>query len=77
MKQKIRGRMDAIDALAMGDDQYYAMLKEMRILEKCYDRVLSSLPRDAQDTVCDFVSLCEEMSLRKLELACTYMKFPE
>lgn len=77
MDEKVRIRMYGIDLLAKGDDMYYRMLKKMRDIEQKYDRVLGTLPADQQDIICDFVSLCEEMSLRKLEIACSYMEFPD
>lgn len=77
MQKKVCQHMDTIDALANGDDQYFSMLKDMRILEKQYNDVLRTLTADQQNTICDFVSLCEEMSWRKLELACIHMQFPK
>ena len=52
------------------DPKYRRMLAELYVLEKKYDAVLQKLPLDQQDTVCDFVMLCEEMSWRMLEFAC-------
>lgn len=77
MHEIMRRHMDTVDALANGDDQYFALLKEMRRLEKQYNEVLHTLTADQQNIICDFVSLCEEMSWRKLELACTHMRFPK
>lgn len=77
MKEKMRQRMDTIELLAKGDKEYCQMLQEMRELEKQYDAVLRTLPADQQNILCDYLSLCEEMSYRQLELACTYMCFPE
>lgn len=77
MEKKIRQRMNVIDLLARGDASYFAMLKKLRKLENQYDAVLQTLPADQQDIICDYLTLCEEMSERKLELACTFMRFPE
>lgn len=77
MTKQIQNRMQVIDLLANGDHVYFAMLKELRTLERCYDAVLSAIPPEQRDILCDYLSLCEEMSHRKLELACTYMRFPE
>lgn len=59
------------------DPQYRAMLMEIRILEKKYDAVLQALTEKQQDIICDYVSLCEEMSWRMLEIACETNKAPE
>ena len=56
--------------------QYQAMLAEIRILEKKYDAVLQTLSGEHRDIICDYVSLCEEMSWRMLEFACEQMKPP-
>lgn len=77
MENKVRRRMNTIDLIAKGDAEYHRMLKEVRQLEKQYDMILQTLSADQQDIVCDYLSLCEEMSERKLELACTFMRFPE
>lgn len=76
MEDVVEQRMRIIQLLAESDTEYNNMLREIEILEKKYDLVLRTLPNDAQDVVCDFVSQCEEMSWRMLELACTHMRFP-
>ena len=58
------------------DPRYRAMLMEIRILEKKYDAVLRALPEKQQDIICDYVSLCEEMNWRMLEIACEMNKTP-
>ena len=58
------------------DAQYLEMKQEMIELEKRYDAVLQQLANHQQDIICDFVSLCEGMSWRMLEIACTLMDFP-
>lgn len=77
MSEDVQNRMNTIQLLAKQDTQYRSMLEQMKTLEKQYDLVLQALPYDQRDTVCDFVSLCEEMSWRMLEIACGYMRFPE
>ena len=53
------------------DPQYAKMLEELFVLEKKYNAVLQTLSAQQQDVICDFVSKCEEMSWRMLEIACT------
>ena len=77
MNQNIYNRMDMIDLLAKGDDTYRRMLQENAALERQYDQVLSTLERDQQNAICDFLFHCEEMSRYVLEIACTYMRFPD
>lgn len=61
--------------LANGDDAYFEMLLRLRELEREYEAVLGTLTPEQQDVVCDFVSQCEAMNRRMLEIACTHMKF--
>ena len=75
MDQKTRTNMDKLEELAKEDAQYCQMLLDMRLIEKRYNSVLSKLSSEDQNSVCDFVSMCEEMSFRMLELACIYMEF--
>lgn len=76
MTKEVCNRMDMLELIAKGDDAYRTMLLKLRPLEKRYDQVLSSLSREEQNIICDFVSQCEEMNCRMMELACTYMRFP-
>ena len=77
MDEQVQRRMKLIELLAKGDEEYSRMLRENRELERKHDEVLHTLPTEQRDAVCDFVTQCEEMSWRMLELACTYMRFPE
>ena len=58
------------------DPQYQEMLVQIRMIEKKYDAVLRTLPTDKQNIICDYVSLCEEMSWRMLEFACEENETP-
>ena len=53
------------------------MLQQCAELEAKYDHVLNELSTEQMDIICDFLTHCEAMSDRLLELACTYMRFPE
>ena len=77
MDEQVHRRMKLIELLAKGDEEYSRMLRENRELERKHDEVLQTLLTEQRDAVCDFVTQCEEMSWRMLELACTYMRFPE
>ena len=46
-------------------------------LEAKYEIVLYELTTEKMKIICDFLMHCEAMSDRLLELACTYMRFPE
>lgn len=52
------------------DPEYIRMLAELKGIEARYDQVLGGLPSEQQDAICDFVSQCEAMSWRLLEIAC-------
>ena len=77
MDEKVGNRMDMIELLAKGDDTYRKMLKKIAVLERRYDQVISSLDKEKQDIICDFISCCEEMGLYVLKIGCTYMLFPD
>jgi len=72
LNQTIRSKMEEIEQIAAEDPQYRQMLLDMRAIEKRYNAVLATLARDDQNAICDFVSQCEEMSWRMLELACLH-----
>ena len=60
------------------DPEYARMLEEIRILENKYEAVLRTLSTEQQGIICDFISQCENMSWRLLEIACEgYEKMPE
>lgn len=75
MLDEVEKKMSALQMLANGDDAYYGMLLRLRDAEKEFDAVIRELPPEEQDAVCAFVSLCESMSRRKLEIACENMVF--
>lgn len=70
MDQKMRERMEQVEQLAKADTQYCRMMLDMRQIEKRYNAVLAKLSWEEQNAICDFVSQCEEISWRMLELAC-------
>lgn len=71
MRNTIKERMDIVAKLAQDDIPYRQMQIDMRAIERKYNAVLSKLSAEDQNAVCDFVSQCEEMSWRMLELACS------
>ena len=77
MDNRIKQRKLAVELLAGGNSQYRMMLRENAELERKFNAVLSDLTTEQMDTICDFLTHCEAMSDRLLELACTYMRFPE
>ena len=70
-------RWDILHLLASNDEKYKSMLKTCVELEEDYNRVLGEVSTEQMDILCDFLMHCEAMSDRMLELACTYMRFPE
>ena len=64
-----------IKAEAKADNVYRNMLTELTDLERRYDKVLSSLSAEDMDTVCDFISLLQEIDDREIEIACQRMVF--
>ena len=70
-------RSDILYQMAKTDAQYTEMLHRCAELEAKYESVLQILSTEQMDIICDYLMLCEAMSDRMLELACTYMRFPE
>ena len=68
--KQIKQRVWEIWDAGQHDPEYARMLREIRILEDCYESVLRTLSVEQQDIICDFVSQCEAMSWRMLEFAC-------
>lgn len=77
MERGIQQRKLAVELLAGENSQYQMMLQENAELERKFNAVLSELSTEQMDIICDFLTHCEAMSDRLLELACTYMRFPE
>ena len=77
MDVRMKQRKLAVELLAGENAQYKMMLRENAELERKFNAVLSELSTEQKDTICDFLMHCEAMSDRLLELACTYMRFPE
>ena len=77
MDERIKKRKLAVELLAGENLQYRQMLQENAKLERKFNAVLSELTTEQMDIICDFLTHCEAMSDRLLELACTYMRFPE
>ena len=77
MEQPKQTNVWPIWEMAQKDPQYAQMLKQLGELEQRYEEVLQTLPTEQQDVICDFVSQCEAMSWRMLEIACEERKKPE
>lgn len=74
---KMREKYWKIWDMAQEDPMYRLMLLQLRKLDGAFDRVMQGLSYNDRDVVSDFVSLCEEMSSRMLEIACEQMDFPQ
>ena len=59
------------------EPEYAKMLVENSRLENKYEEALRPLPEDVETVIRDFVSQCEAMSWRMLEISCALMRFPE
>ena len=76
MDAQTQANMENVERMAAIDPQYQQMLLDMRAIEKRYNAVLATLSARDQNAICDFVSQCEEMSWRMLELACSIKESP-
>ena len=70
-----RQRLQTLWDISQTEPAYKDMLNEMRQLEKRYEEVIEKMEDADREIVCDFVSLCEAMSWRILEIASQRMVF--
>lgn len=75
MKKEIMNKEAIVEALANTDPVYQHMMNEASKLEKRFDKMVAKLSDDQRDIAWDFVMKCEDISQRKLYLACRYMEF--
>lgn len=67
----MRNIMDTVEELAKEDEVYQHMLQENELLEEKFKYMVKQLPEKDQAIAWDFVMHCEDMSIRKLQLACS------
>ena len=63
--------MEKIEELAKNDAVYQDMLQQNKLLEERFDHFAKGLDQENRAILWDFVMHCEDMSIRKLELACS------
>ena len=73
----LKEKLDYIDLLVAEDFRYREMLSRCSALEKRFDAMVKALPEESRALAWDFVMLCEDMSRRALEIACTHMEFTQ
>lgn len=73
MNRMLRKKLAFVDALSGIDKEYNEMMRQCAALEKRFDAMVAELPQEQQELAWDFIMLCENMSYRKLQLACTYL----
>ncbi len=75
MDVNVRKKLQRVEILARTDRDYREMYKRCYTLEKHFDKIVSHLSDKEIDVAWSYVMLCQDMSLRKLELACSHMEF--
>ena len=73
----LKEKLDYIDHLVAEDFRYREMLSRCSVLEKQFDAMVKALPDESRALAWDFVMLCEDMSRRALEIACTHMEITQ
>ena len=68
-------KMKRIDEIAAEDELYQRMLEELRPYEENLDSLCARLPLFDRGIIWDFIMRCEDISKRKLLLACRNMEF--
>lgn len=71
MKEVMQNIMEQVENLTNKDQMYQHMLQENKLLEEKFDHMAKKLSKEDRAAAWDFVMHCEDMSIRKLELACT------
>ena len=64
-----------VDALADTDCIYQEQMRALKLQEKELNLLIRRIPDDQRALIWEYIMLCEDMSIRKLQLACKYMKF--
>ena len=77
MENKTEKNMERIRALAREDTTYKTLLAQCKVLEARFDKGILPLEPEDRALLWEFVMLTEIRCIRKLELACEYMEFPE
>ena len=75
MDENVKRKMERLDVLSRTDPKYKRMLKKCVEMEKQFERFTAKLSDEDEDLVWGFVMHCEDMSIRKLEIACEHMEF--
>lgn len=63
--------------LSQKEEKYQEILAEIRKLENQYEAALDLLPGEQEQTIRNFVSQCEAMSWRMLQIACAVLQLPD
>lgn len=74
--QTTRMRAWEIWKISQTEPKYREMLLQIRTMENAYEEALSLLPKEQEAAVRDYISQCEAMSWRMLQIACAVMAFP-
>ena len=77
MGNQTEKNMERIRGLAREDTTYKALFAKCKVLEARFDKRILSLEPDDRTLLWEFVMLTEARCIRKLELACEHMEFPE
>ena len=74
---KTRDKYWKIWDMAQSDPMYRLLLLRLKAVDREFERIMMGLSNRDRDVISDYVSLCEEMSSRMLEVACENMELSE
>ena len=77
MNEELKMKLAKIEELAKEDALYLHLKRELSPLEEGLNRLTGKLSEEEQDTLWGFVMQSQEISRRKLLLACKHMEFKE
>ena len=77
MEEKTKENLARLDTLAQEDALYRYLISNLKVMDEELEEATKRLSLKNKDKLWDYIMLSEEISRRKLELACEAMEFPD
>ena len=77
MNEELKMKLAKIEELAKEDDLYLHLYGELSPLEEDVNLLTETLSQKKRAILWEFVMQCEQISRRKLEIACKHMEFKD
>ena len=73
MEDLTEKKMARLREIAKSDSSYSDILRRYLVLEKQFSDMTTTLPREQEDLIWEFVCTSDELDRRLLEIACNYI----